>query len=241
MPFPIEVLIAAWAVTLVAGMLQGTVGFGFAVLSVPILTILDPALTPIPQVLMAFPVALTMAIRERAHLDLHGAGWIIAGRVPGAVIGALLLSAVSEATLNVIIAGVVLAAVAALASGLRVRLDPVTKFSAGVVSGITGTTSAVGGPPLALLYRSATGGTLRASLGAIFSIGVVINVTTLTVAGQIHWSDVTTALLLLPAAAAGLWLSRFLTGKVEGEPLRRAILVVAALAAGGLVVRTLAG
>ncbi len=241
MPFPIEVLVAAWFVTLVAGMLQGTVGFGFAVLSVPILTILDPALTPIPQLLMAFPVALTMAMRERSDLDLHGAGWIIAGRVPGAVIGALLLSAVTESTLNIIIALVVLAAVAALASGLQVKLNPATKFSAGVVSGITGTTSAVGGPPVALLYRSAKGGTLRASLGVIFSIGVVINVTTLTVARQIHWSDVTTALLLFPAAAVGLWLSRFLTGKVEGEPLRRAILVVAALAAVGLVVRTWAG
>lgn len=237
--YPPAVLIIALAVTVVASMLQGTIGFGFAVLSVPILALLYPGLTPIPQILLAGPLTFSMALRERRQLDLTGAGWIVAGRLPGAAIGALLLATVTRQALDGVIAIIVLAAVVALAAGLTVRLTPLNKFAAGVASGITGTTSAIGGPPLALIYRNEEGGTLRSSLGAIFTIGVIINVTTLTIVGQIHRQDIVTALLLAPAVAVGLFLSRYLKGRVEGAVLRRGILAVSALAAIGLAVRTL--
>ncbi|GBD86006.1 sulfite exporter TauE/SafE [bacterium BMS3Abin02] len=237
--YPPAVLIGALVVTAVASALQGTVGFGFAVISVPILALLYPGLTPIPQILLAGPLTFSMALRERRQLDLSGAGWIVAGRLPGAAIGALLLATVTRQALDGVIAIVVLAAVVALAAGLTVRLTPLNKFAAGVVSGITGTTSAIGGPPLALIYRNEEGGTLRSSLGAIFTIGVIINVTTLTIVGQIHRQDIVTALLLAPAVAVGLFVSRYLKGRVEGATLRRGILVVSALAAIGLAVRTL--
>lgn len=237
--YPPVVLIIALVVTAAASTLQGTIGFGFAVISVPILTLLYPGLTPIPQILLAGPLTFSMALRERSQLDLTGAGWIVAGRLPGAAIGALLLAAVTRQVLDGVIAIVVLAGVLALAAGLTVRLTPFNKFAAGLASGITGTTSAIGGPPLALIYRNEEGGRLRSSLGAIFSIGVVINVTTLTIAGQIHANDLRTALLLAPAVAVGLFLSRFLKGRVEGAALRRGILIVSALAALGLGVRTL--
>ncbi|NOY55468.1 MAG: sulfite exporter TauE/SafE family protein [Actinobacteria bacterium] len=237
--YPPAVLIIALVVTAVASMLQGTIGFGFAVLSVPILALLYPGLTPIPQILLAGPLTFSMALREWRQLDLSGAGWIVAGRLPGAAIGALLLATVTRQALDGVIAIVVLAAVIALAAGLTVRLTPLNKFAAGVASGITGTTSAIGGPPLALIYRNEEGGTLRSSLGAIFTIGVIINVTTLTIVGQIHRHDIVTALFLAPAVAVGLFLSRYLKGRVEGVALQRGILIVSALAAVGLAVRTL--
>jgi uncharacterized protein len=239
--YPTSVLIAALVVTVAAATLQGTIGFGFSVLSVPILTLLYPGLTPIPQLIMVAPLTIYMALRERSSMDLKGAGWIVAGRFPGAVIGALLLASVSRRALDGLIAGVVFIGVIALAAGLSIKLTRVNKFVAGVVSGISGTTSAIGGPPLALLYHGEAGATLRSSLAAIFTIGVTINLTTLAIARQIHRQDLITALLLLPAVALGLFLSRYLSGRVEGPALRRGILIVSALASIGLAVKTVVG
>lgn len=239
--YPTPVLVTALIVTVAASTLQGTIGFGFSVISVPILTLLYPGLTPIPQLLLVGPLTVFMALRERKSLDLKGAGWIVVGRFPGAAIGAILLATVTRRTLDGLIAGVVFAGVIALAAGLTIRLTPLNKLIAGIVSGISGTTSAIGGPPLALIYRNEEGATLRSSLAAIFTIGVTINLTTLAIAHQIHRHDLSTALLLAPAVAIGLFLSRYLTGRVEGETLRRGILVVSALAAVGLGIKTAIG
>ena len=115
------------------------------------------------------------------------------------------------------------------------------QFIAGVASGISGTTSAIGGPPLAFLYQHSPGEELRSSLAAIFSVGITINVTTLAVAGQIHRSDVATAATLFPALVIGLYSSRWITGRIDNAAIRRGILIVSALAGLALAARTIAG
>ncbi|MDH5373592.1 MAG: TSUP family transporter, partial [Acidimicrobiia bacterium] len=142
---PVEIIIAL-VVSTIGAAIQGVVGFGFGVLSVPILTIINPDFTPIPQLILALPLAMTIALRERRHLDLSGAAWVIAGRFPGGLLGALLLGAVASRTIDAIIAVVVIAASVTIASGWSIRRTSFTEFLAGVTSGITGTVSAVGGP-----------------------------------------------------------------------------------------------
>jgi uncharacterized membrane protein YfcA len=180
-----------------------------------------------------------MVWREWRHLDLSGVGWVLAGRVPGALIGVLLLKAFSEASLDFLIAFLVLAGVAIFGSGVVVRLSPVTKLAAGVASGVMGLVASVGGPPLALLYRDMPGGTLRSSLNAIFTIGIAFSIAVRATAGEIAGNDLKVAAFLLPAAFLGLWLSRFSTDRIEGPALKKAVLVVSALAATGLLLRSL--
>ena len=238
MPADPWILVLAFVITIVAGLVQGTIGFGLAVVSVPVLSLLDRDLAPVPQLLIAFPLAVAMVWREWRHLDLSGVGWVLAGRVPGALIGVVLLKAFSEASLDFLIAGLVLAGVAIFGSGVVVRLTPITKLSAGVASGVMGLVASVGGPPLALLYRDVSGGTLRSSLNAIFAIGIVFSIGVRATAGEIAANDLKVAAFLLPAVFIGLWLSRFSTDRIEGPTLKRAVLVVSALAATGLLVRS---
>ena len=74
-------LILALAVTFVAASIQGVVGIGFALVSVPILALIDPSLAPVPQLLITMPLTITMAWRERRHIDASGIG---SDRWPGA-------------------------------------------------------------------------------------------------------------------------------------------------------------
>jgi uncharacterized membrane protein YfcA len=235
---PVEIIIAL-VVSTIGSALQGVVGFGFGVLSVPILTILDPAFTPIPQLILALPLTISIALRDRRHLDLSGAAWVIVGRFPGALLGALLLGALARRTLDAVIAFIVLGATLVISSGWSIRRTAATEFLAGVSSGITGTVSAIGGPPVALIYHDSPGATIRSTLSTIFIIGLTINLVTLAALGEIHADDLRAAGILLPGMLVGLTLSGFLAKRFDDQVLRRVVLVTAGLAAVGLAFKVL--
>lgn len=233
--------IAALAVTFVAAALQGVVGIGFAMLSVPILSLIDPRLAPVPQLLITVPLTVSMAWRERHHLELAGVGWIIAGRIPGAIIGVALLAVAVGRALDLAIAAIVLIAVAIIASGKHVARNAGTEFGAGVASGISGLVATIGGPPLALLYTDAQGPTVRSSLAAVFTIGLSISIVARTLTGNISRSDLVVALVLFPALLLGYLASLRLKRGVNQVQIRRGLLVLSALGAIGLIVRAFAG
>jgi uncharacterized membrane protein YfcA len=227
----------ALVVTALAAMLQGVVGLGFAMVSVPILSLIDPRLAPVPQLLITIPLTVSMAWRERHAMDLSGAAWIIAGRVPGALIGLVFLAIVTGAALDVMIAVIVLIAVAIIASGYHVSRHPGTDFTAGVFSGTSSLVASIGGPPLALLYTNAEGETIRSSLAAVFSVGILITVGVRAFSGNITASDLRVAAVLFPALLVGYLLSNPLKDRVTNRQLKATILVLSSLAAIGLLIR----
>jgi len=240
MPVDPWILALALAITFVAAIIQGTVGFGLGVISVPLLSLLDRDLAPVPQLLIVLVMAMLMVWRERSDLDLSGVGWVMAGRLPGAVLGLILIKAFADSKgLDGLIAVLVIMAVLALASGVTIPITRTTQVVAGIVSATTSLVASIGGPPIALLYRNATGGKLRSTLNAIFVLGITLTIVVRIVAGEISGDDLQVAGFLLPSALLGLWVSRSLTGKLEGERLRTAVLLVSGLAAVGLLGRAL--
>lgn len=233
------VLAVAALVTFASSTLQATIGFGFAVVSVPLLSLVDPSLVPVPQLLLCIPLTLSVAWRERHAIDVRAILWIVAGRVPGAALGVLLLKVADQRVLDVFLASCVLVAVVALTTDRRIPRGRPAQLGAGTVSGVMDLVSSMGGPPVALLYKDDSGETVRANLGAIFSIGLFISLTGRVVSGEIATRDVTLALWLAPAVGLGFWASRYLTGRAEGRPLRIGILVVASGAALALLHRAL--
>lgn len=239
MPISPWELAAALSVTAAAAGMQGTIGFGFALVCVPILSLIDPVLAPVPQLLLVVPLSVAVAWRERRDADLRAVPWITAGRIPGAVIGILLLAAFEPRTLRIAIALMVLVAVAIASTGTTVPMNPITSVVTGVVSGIMSLVASIGGPPLALMYRSATGPTVRASLGVVFAIGVAISITARAIAGELTLEDLQVAVLLLPALGVGLWIGRRLAPRADGPALRRAILLISGTAGVALLAQNL--
>ncbi len=235
------VLAGALAIVFLGAALQGSVGFGFAVLSAPILTLLDPEFVPVAPQLIALPMSVAALVRERGGVDTAGVGWILAGRVPGALLAAGVLTLAVGRALDFLIGSIVLVAVALLMSGIRVPLNRQTRFAAGLFSGFSGTASAIGGPPIALLYRTQQGPTVRSTLGSIFAIGIAINLGVLTATGILDRADLVTAAMLAPAAIIGFAASSLLHRRVDGRLLSNGILVVASVAAVGLLGRAMFG
>jgi uncharacterized membrane protein YfcA len=230
-------LITALVVTFAAAAIQGVVGMGFAMVSVPILALIHPSLAPVPQLLITLPLTVAMAWRERRHIGLSGIGWIIGGRIPGAIIGIGLLAVATQQTLDIAIALVVLGAVAIIASGFHVKRTRLSEFGAGLASGVSGFIASIGGPPLALLYTRDDGPTVRSNLAAIFTLGLTITISARFVSGNIAFTDVRVAVILFPALVAGYFVSFRFKNRVSQGAVRNAILVLSLFGAVGLIIR----
>jgi uncharacterized protein len=234
-------LVAAFVVTVIAATVQGTVGVGFAMIAVPILSLLDPRLAPVPQVLIVLPLTVAMAWGERHSMDLTGVWWIIAGRIPGAAIGVALLAVATRRTLDIFIGVVVLGAVAVIATGFHVRRTTATKFGAGIAAGTTGLVASIGGPPVALIYSSEEAAVIRPTLAAIFTFGVTLTVGVRFATGNITSTDLRVSLVLFPAVVMGYVISLAVKGRIPAHLVRSTILVVSAIAGAALIVRAIAG
>lgn len=234
--------LVALFVTFVSAVLQGTIGFGYAMLAVPALSLIDPRLAPVPQILSALPITLIAAVREREHLQLKAVPWLLAGRVPGALLGAAFLGVVSRAALDLVLGAIVLSAVIVLATPVKLKRSPAVDLLASIFSGFCGHLSAIGGPPIALLFRDSAGPALRSTLGVVFAFGIVVTLVVRTAVGQITWNDVWLGLLFIPVVVLGMQVSHRLHPTVDrGRVLQLCVLGVSAVAALGLLGRALLG
>jgi uncharacterized membrane protein YfcA len=235
------VSVAAYAVIavaiLLASCLQASIGFGMGMLAAPVVAIVDPALIPGTLIMLATLLTLIVVIRERTAIDVSGTGWALLGRVPGTVAGALLLTVIPERALAILIAAVVLFGVAITSVGWVPVMRRRNLVLAGATSGVLGTATAIGGPPMALVWQRSTGAELRGTMSSFFLIGSLLSVAMLTLTGAIHADTFRWFGVLIPAALAGYVLSRFANRILNPQRQRWTAIVVSAAGAIVLVVQ----
>ncbi|MEW1844717.1 sulfite exporter TauE/SafE family protein [Nonomuraea angiospora] len=231
------VLIVGGLAVFVGAIVQGGVGFGLALAAAPVLTMLQPDLMPgaIQVVNLTLPL-FTLAAEWRT-VDWRGLGFAVLGRVPGGVIGAVIVVYVSPYARGVFVAVMVLVAVALTARALSVPRNGVTLASAGFVSGITGTATGIGGPPMGLVYQHAKGPQIRATLAMFFFLSAAQSLVILAVVDELPARALTTGAVLIVPMVLGFLLSGPLRRYLDGGKVRVAVLVVAAASAVALLVQ----
>lgn len=231
-----EVLLAALIVA-VGATVQGTIGFGMALVSAPLLLLVDPRLVPGPITVTAIALNLLMLTRDHGHADLSGLRWAVAGLVPGTVLAALALAALSDGALAVLAATIVLVGVAVSAGGPTVAVRGRNLTLAGILSGFMSTTAGIGGPPIAMLYQRAGGPALRATLARFFLAAAAFSVVALVPAGRLGRGDVVAGALMVPGVVGGYILARGLRDRFDGNHVRAAILMVSGASALVVLIR----
>lgn len=216
----------------VGALAQGSIGFGANLLAVPMLAIVAPAALPGTMILLPLPLLVTMIRREHTGIVWRDVGWLTLGRLPGVLVGTWIVSAIALDHLSVLTGSVVLAAVATSVVATSLPFNRTTKLTAGFASGVLGTATAIGGPPLALLYQRHDGPVLRPTLAVCFLVGTAMSLPSLVLAGVMEWWHLRLAVVLLPGLFVGLALSRVVTRRLDGPKLRPLVLALAAAAAG---------
>jgi uncharacterized protein len=237
---PLLGALACVAVVYVGAIMQATTGVGVGILSSPVLLLVDPAFIPACTVLAVLPLTMVVAFADRTHIDRPGVAAALVGRVPGTVVGAVVLTQISDDALKLMVAATVLLGVVVSLTTKRFTPTRPALIAAGFGSGFTGTTVGVGGPPIALTYQHSDPVTMRATISMFFAIGTVLSAATLAVAGELGRRQLELTALLLPAVILGLVTARRHKARLVGPAVRPIVLGLSAFSAIALLVKTLA-
>lgn len=229
------------AVLAVASAVQGSLGFGAALLAAPLLLLIHPAFAPGPIMVSTFVLTMLVARREFEAIDYHSLRFIVLGRLVGVALAMALLVRLSQTGFDLVFGVFVLISVALSALRIDFGRSPAVFGAAGLASGLMGTVSSIGGPPVAIVYPHDDPARFRATLSAHFIIGGVVSLLALFAIDLFGETELLLSALLIPAAAVGFWISRYGIRHVDAPRLRAAVLVLSSVAGLVVLARALLG
>lgn len=224
---------AAAAALFLGAALQSATGFGFALVSAPILfALLGPQEAVTTGVLVALVLnGLTVAgERRRPRVRVRDALSLLAWSLPGLALGAIALRELPDRLLSALVALAVLAGVGLRALSRRAAAAPAPRAwhrpAAGVTAGALSTSTSLSGPPLVfyLLERRAAPAQMRDTLAAIFFAQAALGVPALLATGTFVVPGGLAALVL--ATLVGQLVGRRAFGWLQGERYELAVYVV---------------
>jgi uncharacterized membrane protein YfcA len=194
-----------------------------------------------PELLLVLAVLLPFFTLARSHedIDWHGLAWLLSARVPGVALGVLFLALFSDRAVAIAVAVMVLVAVLLSLAPVRMPLRRDTLGVAGLLSGLAGTTTSIGGPPVALLYQHRPPAQIRSTLAVLFTVGAAMSLVGIWLTGHLDTHAWPLAILLTPCLLVGAWLGHRLQPVLADRHVRYAVLAICAASALVLLVRSL--
>jgi len=243
-PLP-DISLLAWGLAFlsvaIAAALQRITGQGFGMVAAPLLALIMPDMLPTILLILGAFVGYRAMWADRSAVTLRELPPGFAGRALGAVLAAWLAAAwIGTPAIGFAIAGVVYLAIALSLLGLRVAISPASLFGAGLTAGLMGTLTAIGAPPMALLYQHEDRARSAAMQNTFFMFGMIVSLAALFWQGLVWGHHLTTAVALLPGVLAGLWLADPLKRTLGSTPARPMALGLAGASATALLIRSLA-
>lgn len=223
-----------------ASVVQFGLGMGFGLTAAPLLALIDPMLVPAPALFIGLLTSAWGAWRERAAVRWDEVVPAAFGRLLGVALSAAILSlAITRETFSLIFGSFVGLAVLLSVAGWRLAFTRRNLVAMATVSGLMGTITSVGAPPLAIVYQGRTAQEARPTLAAFFAIGCAISLAGLFATGWATGRDAGLALLMLPGVLAGALVARRIGTRLDRR-YRPLLLSVAGLASALLILRGLA-
>lgn len=221
-----------------ATLTQRLSGQGLGLIGAPAAAILAPQHLPSSLLILGLLIGAGALSFDRSAINWREARPGMAGRAVGGFIGAGIAALVVDPDLfSVIVAIIILIAIALTLSGLKVAITPASLSIAGVTAGVMGTVTAVGAPPMAILYSGEEAKRSRAMQNFFFLWGMFCSLGALTVLGLVDRSDLLLALALAPAAILALIVSRPLARLMDGRSIKPYALGASGIGALTLLLR----
>ncbi len=227
-------LLAAFAVMILAAAVSGLIGFGLAVVGVPLLLIFFEPVEVV--VLIALISVFTNAVIVQdswREVETRSVLSLMPWAVLGLFLGTEILRSVNPDYIRlgvgvIVVLSALLLLRDATVRGLEGRWGT---FVAGATSGALATSTGIAGPPIVLLFaaRGLPKASFRASNAAYFLVLSVAIIITLFARGIVETQELWTAAALVPAAFIGKTLGTALVKRLSNEAFRRITLMVVLL------------
>jgi uncharacterized protein len=222
-----------------ATLIRSALGFGEALIAVPLLAFFIPVRVAAPlAVLVSITIALIVVVQDWRYIHLKSTGWLVLATLFGTPLGLLLLV---DAPDRVVKAGlgslILLFAGFSIAGSGRLHLhhdSRVLLLVCGFFAGVLGGAYGMNGPPLAIYgtLRRWSAQHFRATLQAYFLPASLLGMGGYLSAGLWTREVSLDFLLCLPAVIPAVFLGRIVNRRIAAETFSKVI--YAALAAIGL-------
>ena len=211
---------------------QRLAGQGLGMIATPTVAIVAPHFLPAGILLLGLIVGFGAVSVDRSALNKSELPPGFAGRAVGAILAAWIATfLIDTGGFAILIALMVYLGVILSLLGVRVIIRPISLFIAGTAAGLMGTLTAVGAPPMGLLYQHEEVRRSAAMQNAFFAFGMIVSIASLALAGLIGWRHIVFALTLLPMVFLGLTLAAPLAKRTAKARIRPVALSLATLAA----------
>jgi uncharacterized membrane protein YfcA len=230
------------AVVFIATLIRSTLGFGEALVAVPLLALRFPISIAAPlAVLVSVAMAGIIALQDWRHVQLRSATGLILAALPGIPVGILLLAKGDEHMVKLIlglfIIGFSIYSLAAKITPHLRRDHPRWLFGCGFLSGVLGGAYGMNGPPLAVYgaLRRWAPQHFRATLQGYFLVASLVGLGGYWALGI--WSGTVTRyfLLSLPAVVIAILIGRSMNRQMRDNALFRFV-YVGLVVIGGILV-----
>jgi uncharacterized protein len=205
-------------IVLCAATVQVIAGFAFALLAVPLMTLVIPTRQAVVvSTLIGCLMSAWQAWHQRADADRRAVRDLVIAAYLGMPVGLAIFVVVSDSILQLLLGVSIVAAVVLLSSRRDISASgPGLEYGAGFLSGLLNTSLATNGPPLvfALQSRRLPAQRFRGTISMVFALCSIGAVTAFVLAGKVDRDGLVAAAVALPA---------MLLGHAIGWPLRRRI------------------
>jgi uncharacterized membrane protein YfcA len=225
-------------VVLIAGTVQGLVGFGSGLVMVPILVLVIEPKVLVPAVLIhGLIMNMVLSYEARKHIQVKRIAPILVGALLGLPFGAYLLILLSPDLLKVLLGTVIVIFGVILLSGrsFRITRERLLSVPIGAISGLLNGSVSMSGPPVILFFANQriSKKHFRANTVTYFFFLNVATLFAFTLIGLITIDVLVLAGWTLPVALLGIYAGTKVSRKVNEKVFRRIALVLVSLA--GLV------
>jgi uncharacterized membrane protein YfcA len=221
-------IVLVLSILLFASLIRSALGFGEALIAVPLLAFCIPLSQAAPlAVLVSITIAAVVVLQDWKKIYLRSAGWLVLSTVGGIPLGLLLLTSTHQRIVKAAL-GLTIIAFAAYSlvapKSLELKREHrgwllLCGFFAGVLGGAYG----MNGPPLVIYgaMRRWSAQHFRATLQGYFLPASIVGMTGYRLTGL--WTPAVTHyyLLSLPVTLAGVFLGRVINHRLHGESFLR--------------------
>ena len=216
------------AILFAATFVRSTLGFGEALIAVPLLALVMPVTVAAPvAALVSITVALIVVVQDWRHVQWRSAARLVLSTLFGIPLGLLLLTRAPEPVVKCVL-GIVISGFAlyALRGGAGWRLaNDATGWVFGLAAGVLGGAYGMNGPPLAVygVMRRWTPQEFRATLQGYFFPASAMGMAGYWAVGL--WTHSVNRLYVnsLPLVIAAIVLGRIVNKRISGRGFQTAV------------------
>ncbi|MEY4223833.1 MAG: hypothetical protein RIS33_767 [Actinomycetota bacterium] len=233
-------IVVMLAAVLVASTAQYTAGFGFSLLSVPVMALaLDTHDAVIVATWLGLLASGYQVIESHRSVDWSTARRLLIGTLIGIPVGLVFFTQVAESTLRLVLGVSVLIATFVLARDFRLtRPGTGPEWIAGAVSGALASSLSTNGPPLVFVLQARRMPivSFRATLSLVFTVANAASLVGFLGTGELDADVSIHSALGIPCLVIGVAVGSRLRRRVTEESARHLVIGLLALAGVSAIV-----